>query len=87
MIAAMMKLAAENHLLTEDRLKLGVLPSEMFPEENLILNPKMGRKKRLTAYKKALSISCVVFVLDLSPRQEALVESSIQRNTSKTAAQ
>lgn len=47
-LITMMKLAAENHLLIESRLNVGILPSETFPLElleNLILNPKMEKKK------------------------------------------
>lgn len=47
-LVTMMKLAAENHLLIESRLNVGILPSETFPLElleNLILNPKMKKKK------------------------------------------
>lgn len=47
-LVTMMKLAAENHLLIESRLNVGILPSETFPLElleNLILNPKMEKKK------------------------------------------
>lgn len=67
----MMKLAAENHLLIESRLNVGILPSETFPLElleNLILNPKMEKKKKteLTVYKRALSVSvhgvCTLFI-------------------------
>lgn len=69
----MMKLAAENHLLIESRLNVGILPSETFPLElleNLILNPKMEKKKKkkpeLTVYKRALLVSvhgvCTLFI-------------------------
>lgn len=70
-LITMMKLAAENHLLIESRLNVGILPSETFPLElleNLILNPKMEKKKKteLTVYKRALSVSvhgvCTLFI-------------------------
>lgn len=70
-LITMMKLAAENHLLIESRLNVGILPSETFPLElleNLILNPKMEEKKKteLTVYKRALSVSvhgvCTLFI-------------------------
>lgn len=70
-LVTMMKLAAENHLLIESRLNVGILPSETFPLElleNLILNPKMEKKKKteLTVYKRALSVSvhgvCTLFI-------------------------
>jgi len=73
-LVTMMKLAAENHLLIESRLNVGILPSETFPLElleNLILNPKIKKKKtkkkpELTVYKRALSVSvhgvCTLFI-------------------------
>lgn len=88
----MMKLAAENHLLIESRLNVGILPSETFPLElleNLILNPKMEKKKNQNWLftREPCRYLCTVFVLYLSHRHEALVESSIQSNASQTAAQ
>lgn len=88
----MMKLAAENHLLIESRLNVGILPSETFPLElleNLILNPKMEKKKNQNWLftREPCRYLCMVFVLYLSHRHEALVESSIQSNASQTAAQ
>lgn len=88
----MMKLAAENHLLIESRLNVGILPSETFPLElleNLILNPKMEKKKNQNWLftREPCRYLCMVFVLYLSHRHEALVESTIQSNASQTAAQ
>lgn len=90
----MMKLAAENHLLIESRLNVGILPSETFPLElleNLILNPKMEKKKKKNQNwlftREPCRYLCMVFVLYLSHRHEALVESTIQSNASQTAAQ